>query len=77
LVKWLSAVHSVAGKALERKQKDSIYTNKEEAPKRVTAGEHMVYSFALRFQAKNNITKTVTVMLRKDNIWRVAGYFIE
>jgi hypothetical protein len=76
-VKRLSAVRSVAGKVFERKQKSSIYTNEEEVQKGVPAGEYMVYSFALKFQAKNNITETVTVMLEKDNIWRVAGYFID
>ena len=76
-VKRLSSVRFVAGKALERKQKSFIYTNKEEAQKGVPAGEYMVYNFTLKFQAKNHIIEIVTIMLEKDNIRCFAEYFID
>lgn len=74
-VEKLSAVRSVAGKLLERKQKDYTYTkNMDEA---IPNGEYMVYHFDSKFENKDHLTETVTVMLEADNIWRIAGYFIE
>ena len=75
-VKRLSEIHSVVGKVIERKQKSFLYTNRE-SQKGVPAGEYMVYIFNSKVRAENNITETVTVMLEKDNSWRVAGYFID
>jgi hypothetical protein len=74
-VKRLSAVRSVAGKLLDRKQLDFTYTkNNDEG---IPNGEYMVYHFDSKFQNKDHLTETVTVMLEADNIWRIAGYFIE
>ncbi|WP_321368340.1 DUF4019 domain-containing protein [uncultured Desulfuromusa sp.] len=71
----LSAVRSAAGQFLERKQKDYTYTrNMNEG---IPDGEYMVYYFDSKFQNKEDLTETVTVMLESDNVWRVAGYFIE
>lgn len=74
-VEKLSAVRSVAGKLLERTQKDYTYTkNMDES---IPNGEYMVYHFDSKFENKDHLTETVTVMLEADNVWRVAGYFIE
>jgi ABC-type molybdate transport system substrate-binding protein len=74
-VKKLSAVRSVAGKLLERKQNDYTYTkNTDEG---IPNGEYMVYHFDSKFENKDHLTETVTVMLEADNVWRIAGYFIE
>lgn len=71
----LSAVRSAAGQLLERKQKDYTYTrNMDEG---IPDGEYMVYHFDSKFQNKEDLTETITVMLESDNVWRVAGYFIE
>ena len=75
-VKRLSAVRSVAGKLLDRKQKDDpIYT--KDAGASVPDGEYMVYHFDSKFQNKERLIETLTVMLEQDNTWRIAGYFIK
>lgn len=71
----LSAVRSAAGKNLERHQKDSFYT--KEQKEGLPEGEYMVYIFTSKFENKADVNETVTVMLERDNTWRVAGYFIE
>ncbi|MDX2481313.1 MAG: DUF4019 domain-containing protein [Desulfuromusa sp.] len=71
----LSAVRSVAGKLLERKQTDYIYTR--DAGASIPDGEYMVYHFDSKFQNKDHLAETVTIMLEQDKNWRVAGYFIE
>ena len=77
-VKRLSAVRSVAGKLLERKQESYIYTKDSvEAKANIPAGEYMVYHFDSKFQNKDHLTETLTIMLEEDSNWRVAGYFIE
>ncbi|SEA80582.1 Protein of unknown function [Desulfuromusa kysingii] len=74
-IKNLSAVRSVAGKLLDRKQRDYIYT--KNINEGIPDGEYMVYKFDSTFQNKEDLTETVTVMLETDSVWRVAGYFIE
>ena len=74
-VKQLSAVRKVAGKLLERKQKDYAYTKNTDAG--IPYGEYMVYHFDSKFENRDHLTETVTVMLEADNVWRIAGYFIE
>ena len=77
-VKQLSAVRTVAGKLLERKQTDYTYTNDSvEAKANVPDGEYMVYYFDSQFQNKDHLSETITLMLESDSTWRVAGYFIE
>jgi len=77
-IRRLSAVRSVAGKLLERKQNKYTYTgDSKEAKANVPDGEYMVYYFDTQFQNKDHLTETITVMREQDKIWRVAGYFIE
>ena len=76
--KRLSAVRSVAGKLLDRKQTDYTYTkDSTEAKANVPDGEYMVYYFDSQFQNNKHLTETLTIMLEQDKTWRVAGYFIE
>ncbi len=74
-VKQLSGYRSVTGKLLERKQKD--YTFTKGTGDDVPEGEYMIYHFDSKFQNKEHLVETLTVMLEKDKVWRVAGYFIE
>ncbi|MCK4501980.1 MAG: DUF4019 domain-containing protein [Desulfuromonadales bacterium] len=73
--KRLAAVRSVAGKLIDRKQKDYVYTNN--VGESIPVGEYMVYHFDSQFENKDHLLETVTVMLEMDKSWRVAGYFIE
>lgn len=74
-VKRLSAVRTASGRLIDRKQKEYIYT--KEPKKDIPAGEYMVYIFTSKFENKNDLTETVTLMLEDDKTWRIAGYFIE
>jgi hypothetical protein len=74
-IQRLAAVRSVAGKLLERKQSDYSYTR--DAGESIPDGEYMVYHFDSKFQHKDHLTETLTIMLEPDKTWRVAGYFIE
>ena len=74
-VERLSAVRAATGKLLDRKQKNYIYT--KEPKEGIPEGEYLVYVFSSKFTDKDELTETVTLMLEKDNAWRVAGYFIE
>ena len=40
-------------------------------------GEYVVIRFASSFEKKESAVETVTPMLDKDGVWRVAGYYIE
>ena len=74
-IKRLSAVRSVAGKLLDREQKDFTYT--KNSSEGIPEGEYMVYHFDSKFQNKEHLSETLTMMLERDNNWRVAGYFIK
>lgn len=74
-VKKLSAVRSVTGKLLNRKQTNFTYT--KNANEGIPEGEYMVYYFDSTFQNKEHLPETLTMMLENDNTWRVAGYFFK
>ncbi len=70
----LSTIRSVTGPIIERKQKDISYaTTAKDSPD----GEYILLIFDSRYQGKESVTETVTMMLEQDNNWRVAGYFIQ
>ncbi len=71
-IKRLAAVRSVAGKLIDRQQEDYTYTNN--MGESIPVGEYMVYHFNSKFENKDQLTETVTVMLEADNRWRIAAY---
>jgi hypothetical protein len=61
------------GKALSRNLKGAEYkTSLPGAPD----GEFVIIMFESSFENKKSAIETVTAMLEKDGMWRVAGYFI-
>ncbi|MCW8859153.1 MAG: DUF4019 domain-containing protein [Deltaproteobacteria bacterium] len=74
-VKRLSAVRTAAGKLIDRKQKNYIYTKEDK--QNIPDGEYMVYIFTSKFENKDDLSETLTLMLEEGKIWRVAGYFID
>ncbi len=74
-INQMEAVRSTAGKLIERTQKDYNYT--KDPREGIPDSEYMIYHYDSEFEGKTHIIETVTVMLEKDNVWRVAGYFIE
>lgn len=70
----LSKTSATTGPVLARSQKTISYsTQAKDSPE----GEYIVLVFDTSFQHKERATETVTVMLEEDNVWRVAGYFIQ
>jgi hypothetical protein len=62
------------GKALSRILKSAEHkTSLPGAPD----GEYMVIQYETSFENKKYAIETVTAMLEKDGMWRVAGYFIK
>jgi hypothetical protein len=62
------------GKALSRTLKDAEHkTSLPGAPD----GEYVVIRYETSFENKKDAIETVTAMLEKDGMWRVAGYFIK
>jgi hypothetical protein len=39
-------------------------------------GEYVVMTFVSRFELRDRVTETVTLMLGDNNQWQVAGYFL-
>jgi len=40
-------------------------------------GQYVIIEFAASFENKKTAIETVTPMLEKDGVWRVAGYYIK
>lgn len=61
------------GRVLSRNLKNAEYkTSLPGAPD----GEFVVIMFETSFENKRSAIETVTAMVEKDGMWRVAGYFI-
>ncbi len=74
---WEQALKSVRkplGKRISRKiSGKSFRTTLPGAPD----GEYVVIQYETSFENKNSALETVTPMLDKDGVWRVAGYYIK
>jgi hypothetical protein len=70
----LKGARQPLGKALSRTLKSAEH--KTSLPG-VPDGEYVVIRFDTSFENKKTAIETVTAMLEKDGMWRVAGYFIK
>jgi hypothetical protein len=70
----LKGARQPLGKALSRTLKSAEH--KTSLPG-VPDGEYVVIRFDTSFENKKSAIETVTAMLEKDGMWRVAGYFIK
>jgi len=70
----LDGTRKPLGKQIARKVKKSSYvTSVPGGPD----GQYVIIEFAASFENKKTAIETVTPMLEKDGVWRVAGYYIE
>ncbi len=70
----MQTVRAPLGKLISRKMKTKAYkTSLPGAPD----GEYVVIRFETSFENKEIAVETVTPMMSKDGIWRVAGYYIK
>jgi hypothetical protein len=70
----LKALREPLGKLISRKVQSDVYrTTLPGAPD----GQYVVIEFESSFEHKKTAVETVTLMLDKDRVWRVSGYFIK
>jgi len=70
----LDGTRKPLGKQIARKVKKSSYvTSVPGGPD----GQYVIIEFAASFENKKTAIETVTPMLEKDGVWRVAGYYIK
>jgi len=69
----ISSVRPAFGNPINRSLKSSEY--RKSAPG-APDGEYVIVLFSTSFEHKKSALETVTAMLDKDGVWRVAGYFI-
>jgi hypothetical protein len=73
-VESLKALRKPLGKLISRRVKTKIYkTALPGAPD----GEYVVIQFETSFENKKAAVETITPMMGKDGVWRVAGYYIQ
>jgi hypothetical protein len=74
---WDRAVHSVRtplGRCLSRRLRShTLVDSLPGAPR----GPYVVLKFDTDFERKTGAVETVTPAIGEDNLWRVAGYFIQ
>ena len=73
-VESMKALREPFGKLISRTVKTKVYkTDLPEAPD----GEYVVIEFKASFENVKAAVETVTTMMGKDGVWRVAGYYIK
>ncbi len=70
----IKVVREPLGKIVTRNVKSAQYMT---AMPGVPDGEFVVIQFETSFENKKEAIETITPMMDKDGIWRVAGYFIK
>ena len=64
---------SFLGPIIERSYYDISYTD---SAIDVPPGEYVVMTFISKFELRDSVTETLTLMLGDNNQWQVAGYFL-
>lgn len=70
----IAGIRSFLGPVVERIQHDIAYTSTAD---NVPAGEYVILTFISRFELRERVIETITLMLSKDNRWQVVGYFLK
>ena len=69
----ISEIRSFLGPIIERSHYDISYTD---SAIDVPPGEYVVMTFISKFELRDSVTETITLMLGDNNQWQVAGYFL-
>ncbi|MDH3999044.1 MAG: DUF4019 domain-containing protein [Desulfuromonadales bacterium] len=69
----IAELRSALGPVVERRTQNLAYTDSADD---VPAGQYVVMTFVSKFEFRERVVETLTLMLDQDNLWRVAGYFI-
>lgn len=69
----IEELRSFLGPIVERVKHKVTYT--DSAPD-VPPGEYVVMTFISKFEFRDKVVETLTLMLNDENEWKVAGYFL-
>jgi hypothetical protein len=69
----ITEIRSFLGPVVERIQQNVAYTD---SASDVPAGEYVVMTFMSKFELRDRVTETITLMLGDDDQWQVVGYFL-
>jgi len=69
----ISELRTFLGPIIERVQHSISYTD---AAIDVPSGEYVVMTFVSKFELRERVTETITLLLGDDNQWQVVGYFL-
>ena len=69
----ITRIRSFVGPIVERILYDSSYTD---TARDVPQGEYVILTFISRFELREQVIETLTLILGDDNQWRVVGYFL-
>lgn len=71
--KQIVKIRSFLGPIVERIHHDISYTD---SPGDVPAGEYVIMTFISKFELRERVTETLTLMLGDNDQWQVVGYFL-
>lgn len=69
----ITRIRSFLGPIVERIHHDISYTDSADG---VPSGEYVVMTFISKFELREQVMETITLMLGDDDQWEVAGYFL-
>jgi hypothetical protein len=69
----IAEIRSFLGPIIERSQHEISYTD---SASDVPVGKYVVMTFVSKFELRDRVTETITLMLGDNNQWQVAGYFL-
>jgi aspartokinase-like uncharacterized kinase len=69
----ITKIRSFLGPIIERMQPDITYTD---SASDVPQGEYVVMTFVSRFELRERVIETLTLMLSENEEWQVVGYFL-
>ena len=69
----IANLRSFLGPIVERIHQDISYTD---SAADVPSGEYVVMTFISKFELRDRVTETLTLILGDNNQWQVAGYYL-
>ncbi len=70
----ITQLRTFLGPVIERTQHNISYTD---TASDVPAGEYVIMTFISKFELRERVTETVTLLLGADDQWQVVGYFLK
>ena len=69
----ITKIRTFLGPIIERVQHDVSYTD---SASDVPPGEYVIMTFISRFELRDRVTETITLLLGDNDQWQVVGYFL-